>query len=171
MRVAITDRRIMTPSFAEAIKRVDADLVQVREKDLDRAALLALVREAMATGKRIVVNSRVDVAIEAGAYGVHLPEDGLSIAEARALGAMFVGRSVHTLDGVRASEGADLVQLGPIYETPGKGAPLGPRVLEAARARTGAKLIAVGGIDTEARIAACLAAGADGVAMIRGAWL
>lgn len=174
MRVAITDRRVMTPSFGAAIARVSADLVQVREKDLDGAALLALVREAIATGKRIVVNDRVDVALAAGAYGVHLPERGLSIAEARALahpGPLFVGRSVHSLDGVRASADADLVQLGPIWETPGKGPPLGLAILEKARALTRAKLVAVGGIDSDERAQACLRAGADGVAMIRGAWL
>jgi thiamine-phosphate pyrophosphorylase len=170
VRVAITDRRVMTPSFGAAIARATADLVQVREKDLDGAALLALVREALATGKRIVVNDRVDVALAAGAYGVHLPERGLSIADARALGARFVGRSVHSLDGVRASADADLIQLGPIFETPGKGPPLGLAILEAARSLTRAQLVAVGGI-TEARVQAVLATGADGVAMIRGAWL
>jgi thiamine-phosphate pyrophosphorylase len=171
VRVAITDRRVMTPSFGAAIARVTADLVQVREKDLDGAALLALVREAIATGQRIVVNDRVDVALAAGAYGVHLPERGLSIADARALGATFIGRSVHTLDGVRESEGADLIQLGPIFETPGKGPPLGLAILEHARSLTRAKLVAVGGIDSEARARAVLQTGADGVAMIRGAWL
>ena len=122
MIIAITDRRLMKPEDAA---RVGADLVQVREKDLDGGALLAFVRAVMATGVRVVVNDRVDVALAAGAYGVHLPERGLSIADARALGATFIGVSRHTLDGVREAVDADLIQLGPIWRTPGKGEPLG----------------------------------------------
>ena len=59
------------------------------------------------------------------------------------------------------------MQLGPIWETPGKGPPLGTGDLAFARR---ARLIAVGGIDTPARAAEAIAAGADGVAMIRAAW-
>jgi thiamine-phosphate pyrophosphorylase len=172
MIVAITDRRLMKPEDAA---RAGADLVQVREKDLDGGALLAFVRSVMATGVRVVVNDRVDVALAAGAYGVHLPERGLSIADARALGATFVGVSRHTLDGVREAVDADLVQLGPIWRTPGKGEPLGPLVLEGARAildaaGSKAKLVAVGGIETPEHVKAARRAGADGVAAIRAAW-
>src|SRR5215510_15243804 len=73
--------------FAAAIARIAAPgvLVQVREKDLDGGPLLALVREALATGARVLVNDRVDVALAAGAHGVHLPERGLALADARAL--------------------------------------------------------------------------------------
>jgi thiamine monophosphate synthase len=82
--------------------------------------------------------------------------------------------SRHTLDGVRRAvdEGADLIQLGPIWRTPGKGEPLGPLVLEGARAIIGsrAQLVAVGGIETEERVKAALRAGADGVAAIRAVW-
>ena len=161
-------------SFAGAIAAAHADIVQVREKDLDGGALLALVREAIATGARVMVNDRVDVALAAGAYGVHLPERGMTIADARALGAQVIGVSRHTLDGVEraADEGADIIQLGPIWRTPGKGEPLGPLVLEGARAIIGtrAKLVAVGGIETPERVKAALRAGADGVAAIRGVW-
>ena len=170
--VAITDRRLMQPADAA---RAGADLVQVREKDLDGGALLAFVRAVMATGVRVVVNDRVDVALAAGAYGVHLPERGLAIADARALGATFVGVSRHSLEGVRDAVDADLIQLGPIWRTPGKGEPLGPLVLEGARAildaaGSRAKLVAVGGVETRARIEAARGAGADGVAAIRAAW-
>jgi thiamine-phosphate pyrophosphorylase len=174
--VAITNRRLMV-SFASAIAKVTADLVQVREKDLEGGALIALVREAIATGARVVVNDRVDVALAAGAYGVHLPERGLSIADARAVGATFVGVSRHTLDGVRAAvdDGADLIQLGPIWRTPFKGEPLGPLALEGARAiidarGSQAKLVAVGGIETAARVESAIRAGAHGVAAIRAIW-
>lgn len=180
MLVAITDRRLMGPdarAFGAAIAKASADLVQVREKDLDGGPLLALVRAAIAAGARVVVNDRVDVALAAGAYGVHLPERGLAIADARALGATFVGVSRHTLDGVRAAvaEGADLVQLGPIWAVPNKGEPLGPLALEGARAiidaqRAPTRLVAVGGIATAERVRAARRAGADGVAAIRAVW-
>jgi thiamine-phosphate pyrophosphorylase len=169
--VAITDRRLMKVG---ALAKVRADIIQVREKDLDGGPLLALVHEAMATGIRVMVNDRVDVALAAGAYGVHLPERGMAVADARALGATVIGVSRHSLDGVRRAldEGADLIQLGPIWRTPGKGEPLGPLVLEGARALIGtrAQLIAVGGIETPERVKSALRAGADGVAAIRAVW-
>ncbi|MDQ3337461.1 MAG: thiamine phosphate synthase [Myxococcota bacterium] len=171
MLVAITDRRMMAPG---ALTRVRADIIQVREKDLEGGPLLALVREAMATGARVMVNDRADVAVAAGAYGVHLPERGMSVADVRALGVEVIGVSRHSLDGVRRAldEGADIIQLGPIWRTPGKGEPLGPLVLEGARALIGtrAQLVAVGGIETQERVKSALRAGADGVAAIRAVW-
>ena len=179
--LAITDRALMQPDFARAIERVRAQLgddvlVQVREKDLDGGPLLALVRAALATGARVVVNDRVDIALAAGAHGVHLPERGLAIADARALlpdGAL-VGVSRHDLAGVReaADAGADLIQLGPIWASPGKGEPIGlPALAQARDAIAGrAKLVAVGGIASRARADAALAAGADAVAAIRWVW-
>lgn len=175
MIVAITDRRLMgdgsIDAFAAAVAKVRADIVQVREKDLDGAALLAYVRAAIATGARVMVNDRIDIALAARAYGVHLPERGMAIADVRAIAPQLaIGVSRHTIEGVRAAAGADLIQLGPIWRTPGKGEPLGPLALEGARAVTHAKLIAVGGVETPDRVRAALRAGADGVAAIRAAW-
>lgn len=173
--VAVTDRRQMGDSattFGEAIERAvhgcppGSVLVQVREKDLDGAALLELVQIARRY-TRVMVNDRVDVALAAGAAGVHLPEDGLSVAEARAMFSGLIGVSRHAPD---ASTGADLIQLGPIWATPSKpGRP--PLGVEALRAPHGAaKLVAVGGIDTPDRARAAAMAGADAVAVIRAAW-
>lgn len=206
--VAITDRRRMVPpevlaagdwaaiarAFAAAVAPLAAPgvLVQVREKDLDGGPLLLLVRAALAAGAAVAVSDRLDVALAAGAHGVHLPEDGLPIEAARALAAgrapagFSIGASRHTLEGVEAAAraGADLVQLGPIWETPGKGPALGPAALAAARARLDsiggraplagidhrARLVAVGGVDGPDRARQALAAGADAVAAIRAAW-
>lgn len=185
--VLITDRRLMGPTFGEAIARAvrgmppRSVIVQVREKDLGGAALLALVREAMAAAPEqlVVVNDRLDVALTAGADGVHLPEDGLDLPTARALVrlSMIVGCSRHSIEGAVAAAraGADLVQLGPIYATPSKaayGAPLGLDVLRAARAALPAStlLTAVGGIDSPARAAEVREAGADLAAVLRAAW-
>lgn len=173
MIVLITDS-VRFPDIPErlaAIARVappGSIEVQVREKQMDGGPLLAYVRalQAAAPGVPMWVNDRVDVALAAGAYGVHLPEHGMSIDDARALAPRLrIGISVHAQVG---GFGADSMQLGPIWETPGKGAPLGPGVLAFARA---ARLVAVGGIDSPERVREAIAAGADGVAVIRAAWM
>jgi thiamine-phosphate pyrophosphorylase len=201
--VLVTDRRLMglgaapgdgdAARFGDAIARALAGVeagsawVQVREKDLGGRALAALVRAAIAAaaarGAPVIVNDRVDVALACGAAGVHLPEDGLAIAEARAAtgdAALTIGCSRHAAATALAAAraGADVVQLGPIFATPSKagyGAPLGPGELAAARAAlAGAglatRLVAVGGIDGPARARAAFAAGADAVAVIRAVW-
>lgn len=169
--VLITDRHLC----ADIPARVDEILgvvprgtvaVQIREKDLDGRELLALTRAVMETGVETWVNDRVDVALAAGAHGVHLPEHGMSIEEARALGITKVGVSRHTREGVLAAD-ADLVQYGPIFETPGKGPPLG---LDALAVRPKGLLVAVGGFDTAQRARNAVAGGADAVAVIRAAW-
>ena len=173
----ITDRRLC----ADIPARVDEILalaptrtvaVQIREKDLDGRELLALTRAVMETGVETWVNDRVDVALAAGAHGVHLPEHGMSVAEARALGIAKVGVSRHTREGVLAASGADLVQYGPIFDTPGKGPALGLDAL-AVRRELPSKtaLVAVGGFETREQARHAAAGGADAVAVIRAAWL
>jgi len=173
--VAITDRTLMgaTPQeFGDAIERAvkgcppGSVLVQIREKDLDGAQLLEMISIARRY-TRVIVNDRLDVALAADAIAVHLPEDGLTVAEARALFPGVIGVSRHAPD---ASSGADLIHLGPIWATPSKPGvtPLGPEVLGAPHGT--AKLVAVGGIDTPERAREAVIAGADAVAVIRAAW-
>jgi thiamine-phosphate pyrophosphorylase len=171
--VAITDRTQMGDDFAAAIERAVAGcppgsvLVQVREKDLDGKELLELIAIARRY-TRVIVNDRVDVALAAEAIAVHLPEDGISVADARAqFPTGVIGVSRHAPD---ANTGADLIQLGPIFETPSKPgrAALGLDVLRAPHGT--AKLVAVGGIDTPERARDAASAGADAVALIRAAW-
>jgi thiamine-phosphate pyrophosphorylase len=170
----ITDRRAargdLVAQVAQALAGVacGAAFVQVREKDLDGRALVALVRSVVALGARVVVNDRVDVALAAGAHGVHLPENGLAVAEARALlgpGAL-VGASVHDVAGAQARADADYLVLGPVWDTPGKMA-CGPDGLAAVTAIALGPVFAVGGIDGRPRAQAARAAGAHGVAAIR----
>jgi thiamine-phosphate pyrophosphorylase len=163
--------------LAAMLDAVPDALVQVREKHLEGAALYELVRSVVAIvrprGGRVLVNDRVDVALASGADGVHLPETGLSIADVRALApALLIGASRHSVDGAVAAAGADLVMLGPIWDTPGKGPALGVEALTAARAALPAHvaLIAIGGIDSSTRAYAARAAGADHVAAIRALW-
>jgi len=151
-------------------------LVQLRDKHASGAALYERATAIVQLGARLLVNDRLDVALAAGAAGVHLPEDGLDLATARALGAKLVGCSRHTPAAAAAAEaaGADLVILGPIFPTPSKPgvAPLGVQALTAARAAmTGrARLCAIGGIDDAARAAEARAAGATAIAAIRAWW-
>jgi thiamine-phosphate pyrophosphorylase len=153
--------------------------VHLREKDLGGRPQLALARRLAAAcrahGALLLVNDRVDVALAAGADGVHLPAAGLPPAEARRLlppGAL-VGVSCHGEDDVRRARdgGADYATFGPVFDTPSKrgyGPPVGLAALERA-ARLGLPLVALGGLDP-ARAVAARAAGAHGVAVLR-AWL
>jgi thiamine-phosphate pyrophosphorylase len=185
--VAITDRRRMVApellasgdataiahAFGQAVQRAvtgcppSSIIVQVREKDLDGGPLLQLVRAAQPFAP-VMVNDRIDVALAAGAWGVHLPEHGIAIDDARALApSLVLGVSRHAAPG---DTGADLVQLGPIWPTPSKPGvtPLGEAALAWAHGR--ATLVAVGGIDSPERAQLAAAAGADAVAVIRAAW-
>jgi thiamine-phosphate pyrophosphorylase len=183
--VAITDGGAVAEMAAALARRCPpgALLVQVRAKMLEGAALAELAHAVIAAVRPhrqlVLVNDRLDVALGVGADGVHLPERGVPIGEARkiadATGAI-VGCSRHdAADAARAVlDGADLVHLGPIWATPSKagmGAPLGSAALRAARQEIGetACLVAVGGIDA-AHAEHARAAGAHAVAAIRAAW-
>jgi len=118
----------------------------------------------------VVVSSRCDIAMAAGAAGVNLPENDIAVAAARALmGERLVGRSVHSLDSaLRAeSEGADYVIFGPVWSSashPGSGTTGTAALADVARALR-IPVLAIGGV-TEERIAECHAAGAAGYAAI-----
>jgi thiamine-phosphate pyrophosphorylase len=149
-------------------------LVQLREKQLADAEFLELARElrrlTAARGARLLINSRTHIAQAVGADGVHLP-GGASIAAARRLlgPQALIGYSAHTAADVRRaeSEGADFVTLSPVFPSlskPGYTAALGlERFAELAHSTT-LPVFALGGIAPE-NAAACLAAGAFGVAV------
>ncbi len=153
-----------------------ARLLQLRLKRVTTDELLRAaesVRElTAAAGATFILNDRPDVARACRADGVHLGQEDLSVAAARALLApgALVGLSTHseTQLAEAAHHGADYLALGPIYATTSKGAAdpvLGCERLAAARALTTAPLVAIGGI-TAASAPAVLAAGADAVAVI-----
>jgi thiamine-phosphate pyrophosphorylase len=180
----ITDRRLAKDLAARAALALGGlppgrVAVHLREKDLGGAALLALARPLAAAchaaGQALIVNDRLDVALAAGADGVHLPAAGVPPADARRLlgPAALVGVSCHSVaDVVRARDGAaSYATVSPIHDTPSKrafGAPLGLSTLAEAT-RLGLPIIALGGIGP-ANAAEAYAAGAHGVAAIR-AWL
>jgi thiamine-phosphate pyrophosphorylase len=151
-----------------------ANVVQLREKDLpggELYELAAALRAAMGDRALLLVNERADVALAAGADGVHLPEHSLPGKAVREMAGegCIVGRSVHSVDAaVRAEkEGADFVEVGTVYETASKpsAAPAGVELVEAVAGAVDVPIVAIGGITAE-NADAVLQAGASGVAVI-----
>ena len=172
--------RSLRESIARAIA-AGVDWIQIREKDLDGRALAELVRfavtEAGAAGTRVLVNDRLDIAIAAGAGGVHLGENSLPLEAAmewrRAAprSDFLVGVSCHSLLSARAAAlgGADYVIFGPVFATPSKaafGAPQGLERLREVCLAIEIPVIAIGGVNA-ANARKCVAAGAAGIAAIR----
>jgi thiamine-phosphate pyrophosphorylase len=152
---------------AEAALRGGADAIQLREKTLrdvellDRARrLAALCRERHAM---LIVNDRPDIAVAAGAHGVHVGQDDLPIAAIRRIvpPSFVVGASTHTVNQVRAAAAMapDYIAVGPMFNSPTKPQPhiAGPATLAQARGLTSLPLAAIGGI-SRANAASVLAA-------------
>lgn len=174
----ITDLRVATcEQTLRCARRVldrsrPADVMfGVRDHDAParvRASLArALIELARPSGARVVVHDRVDIALAVDADGVHLAERSIDASDARRLlGDRFIGRSCHDDVDVR---GCDAITLSPIFASPDKGAPLGVERFAQLARRATVPVYALGGVTFDnARDA--IAAGASGVAMIRG-WL
>ena len=147
--------------------RGGAGVVQVREKEAPDAVVLALVRELLplvrAAGALLLVNDRVEVAMEAGADGVHLGPDDMSPAEARRrIGPERVlGVTTHDLAQARraAAEGADYIGIGPVFPTGTKEVAvraIGPEAAGRVATAIAIPAFAIGGIgpSNAARVAA-----------------
>lgn len=180
LRCYITDRKLLAAggSLPRAIARaVDAgaNWIQIREKDLPARELFEIAREAVALappGVKILINTRLDVALAAGASGVHLPAGSPAPDRWRTLAppGFLIGVSCHTIPELRAAEdgGADYAVFGPVFPPRSKPSDLAPRGLAGLRqAARSVKIpvLAVGGM-TEDNEAACVLAGAAGIAAI-----
>ncbi len=183
----VTDTALSTPRpVADVVRAAVAGgvtTVQVRDKTAPRRELLELTRAVQAAladrpDVALWVNDAVDVALLAGADGVHVGQDDLPPAEVRALlgpGRLlgFSVSSVAELDVARALPAGtvDLVGIGPVWTTPTKpdaGSALGPdgvRALAAEARAAGFSTVAIGGIDA-ARAAEVAATGVDGVCVV-----
>jgi thiamine-phosphate pyrophosphorylase len=150
------------------------DIVQLREKQLDRRA----IERAGATFRRLcdtysalfLVNDDPALAISCRADGVHLGQDDVAVAEARELvgNDRLIGLSTHSREQIDAAAGADYISVGPVWETPTKeGRPAVGLDLVAYAARD-ARLpfYAIGGIDP-GNAAEVVAAGARRLAVVR----
>jgi len=171
-RIRLADLGIEMADWLRAAGAAGLGAVQLREKDLDDRALhdlTRLARSILPPAVRLLVNGRLDVALAAGADGVHLPADGVPVAALRARfgPGVLIGRSAHTVAEVERArdEGADYVTFGPVYATPGKGAPVDSGELVRAAA-SGLPVYALGGITLE-RFDELAMAGSAGIAAIR----
>jgi thiamine-phosphate pyrophosphorylase len=159
------------------------DWIRVRERDLEARPLLLLIQKALAASRqssgrtRILVNDRLDVALAAGAGGVHLGETSVPaeiVLKSRLLAGrsdFLTGVSCHSLEGAldAARSGAGYIFFGPVFATPSKaafGAPQGLALLAEVSSAVDIPVMAIGGITAE-NAAACLDAGASGIAGIR----
>lgn len=176
--LAISDRRrcpVPVEAWCRELVAAGVDALQLREKDLDDRALYELavrLRELAPPPFRLLVNGRADLALAAGADGVHLPSSGVSVAALRQRFGkrLLIGRSTHRAEEIDRAreEGADYVTFGPVWATPGKeryGPPAGSEALRAACGR-GLPVLALGGLSRE-RLSAAAASGATGAAGIR----
>jgi thiamine-phosphate pyrophosphorylase len=173
-RYYITDRKAVGGfrPLLELIRdqmHLGVNFIQIREKDLTARELFEFtlavieVRDNEMRKRlpiKIFLNSRADLALATGADGVHLPSD----APRQTLPGLLIFRSCHTLDEVRTTD-ADFVTFGPVFDTPGKGAPVGLDTLKAA-CQLGKPVYALGGVNWD-NAAECMRAGAEGIAGIR----
>ena len=154
-----------------------ATLIHVRERLLSDRDMVAftreLVRRVEATPARVLVNDRLDVALAAGAHGVHLKSDGPGAADVRPLvpSAFIVGRSIHSEAEARVHtrhRGLDYLLFGTVFPSESKPdghVPAGLEALARACAASPVPVVAIGGIDID-RAADIARAGAAGVAAI-----
>ena len=193
-------RRLLLGKIAEAAS-AGVDFIQLREKDLSARELESLAREAVQIVRRetrsapaatkLLINSRADIALAAGADGVHLRSDDISPADARAAwlnarsqkpenGSCCFGVSCHSARDIALAEshGADFAVFAPVFEK--SGAPgAGLEALREAcrraaypspntedRRAPSMPVFALGGITLE-NARSCLDSGAAGIAAIR----
>ncbi|HJS50520.1 MAG TPA: thiamine phosphate synthase [Pyrinomonadaceae bacterium] len=149
-------------------------LIQIREKHITTKQLFELAVRAVAivsgSQTKLLINSRADVAIAAGANGVHLPENGIPVAAVRKVcpPPFLVGVSVHSQDAALSAkaDGADFVLFGPVFDSPGKSGVGLEALAVLCRSLEGFPVIAVGGIDGS-NYQLVLDQGAAGYAAIR----
>jgi len=164
-------------ALAEALAGSGVELIQYRDKTGSSRHFFEVSRQLSSVlgrqGVRLIVNDRPDIALLAGAGGVHVGQEDLSVEDARAVcgGDRWVGVSTHTLEQLAAAArtSADYIAFGPIFPTATKKNPdpvVGTELLAQARKMTAKPLVAIGGITLE-RAAEVYRAGADSLAVIR----
>lgn len=162
--------------FLPLVLEAGVDMVQLREKDLEAGLLMPFCeivrRRTSEFGALFIVNDRVDVALAAGADGVHLGQDDLGAGHAREQmgGDQLIGVSTHADSEVAASSKlpVDYVAVGPIYQTPTKPgrAATGLDLIKFARDHCRRPFFAIGGIDLTT-LPDVIEAGADRVCVLR----
>ena len=178
----ITDRKLVTrhASLVTVVKKAlkgGIKAIQLREKDLDTGPLLKLaykMRNLTEEHKaKLFINDRFDIALAAGADGVHLTQSSIPVSKVREAvqKKLFIGVSTHSLKEAKEAEkgGADFITFGPVYRTPSKlkyGKPVGIDALKQVIKKINIPVFAIGGINSN-RIKDIRESGAHGAAMIR----
>ncbi len=169
-----SQRNLILDSIRSAVE-FGISYVQIREKLLTAKLLYRLVAEAAdlmrSCPTTLLVNDRADIAVAAGADGVHLTSRSMSARDVRkAFGdKILIAVSTHSLAEVEAaaSQGADLVVFGPVFKTPGKGEPVGMAELATVCSNVAPfPVLALGGVDAD-NFHQVIDAGAAGFAGIR----
>lgn len=152
-----------------------ADVIQLRDKELPGSELYSLAVEMCdivhEAGRLFIVNDRLDIALAAGADGVHLGQDDLPVSAARRIAPRaIIGTSVSSVEeAVKAErEGANYVAVSPLFDTGSKddaGPGHGITVLRGVKKAVSVPVIGIGGIG-RSNVAEVISAGADGVAVI-----
>ena len=171
------------------------ELVQLREKDLPARDVAQLATAALrdihirGASTRLLINSRIDIALACGAHGVHLTSTDPGAEQARSVVRLagdkrvqddfLIAVSCHSIAEVRSTveRGADMAVLAPIFEKilaprepAGEAAPrqigIGCEVLRQACSTTAKPVLALGGVTLD-NAADCMRAGAAGIAGIR----
>jgi thiamine-phosphate pyrophosphorylase len=175
--VSTTDDLTLLPALAAA----GVDGFQVRDKTATTRELVVLAATVMelvaAYDACVVVDDRLDVALAAGANGVHLGAADLPLADARRIAdavapGLVIGATCRDRSAVEAAAGvgADYAGFGPVFATSSKAGLPDPLGVDAVTTAAGVlPLIAIGGISA-GEAAAVRAAGAHGVAVIGGLW-
>jgi thiamine-phosphate pyrophosphorylase len=161
-------------AFLEAALDGGVQIVQLRMKAASDAQILAAAARVRAAcrshGALAILNDRPDLARRAELDGVHVGQDDLPVAQARAIVGReaIVGLSTHSPAQIDAAEGVDYIGVGPVYATPTKpGRPaVGLELVRYAAAHARAPFFAIGGINP-ANAGTVLAAGAERVAVVR----
>ena len=179
----VTDRRRLPEPCERSLihlvtvaARAGVTLIHLRERDLDDRQLLTLTCDVLTavagTAAKVVVNDRVDVALAAGAGGVHLREDSMPTLRIRPIvpNGFLIGRSVHSPEdaALAGRSGVDYIVMGTVYPTASK-PETSPTVgvaalIEAIRA-TPVPVLGIGGVTAD-NVADIAAAGAAGIAAI-----
>ena len=166
-----------TDAFLEQALRGGVDIVQLRLKDADDETTVATARRYVAVcrahGVPLILNDRPDLVSATGADGVHVGQDDVPAAHARALVGpdRIVGLSTHSpaqIDAAAAQPEVDYIGVGPVHATPTKpGRPaVGLDLVRYAAAHAATPYFAIGGIDAD-NVAAVRSAGATRIAVVR----
>jgi thiamine-phosphate pyrophosphorylase len=168
------------PELARLVAAGGATLIQLRDKKSDTRAMIEsarAIKAALPSHVPLIINDRIDVALESGADGVHLGQDDAGVVEARErFGPLpFIGLTIQTVDQARVAPLAiiDYVGIGGVYATSSKTNPRPPigldglrAIVEVFRFRLGNfPMCAIAGI-TKDNAADTIAAGVDGVSVI-----